>query len=166
MRSTILVAAIAGLALAPEVRGAPAVEINFVQPDRYTDASPDGFKSQRDASLAQLKEYFRGLGAEFLGDEDRLTIWILDVDLAGHLEPFRGNSQQVRIRRDGGVPSIHLRYTLTRASVDSSAEERIADLSYLKDARRCQNGEALCYEKHMLSEWFARRFGGTAPSAR
>ncbi|HEU0203597.1 MAG TPA: DUF3016 domain-containing protein [Burkholderiaceae bacterium] len=149
---------LATLSLANSIAAAPAVEIDFVEPGRYADASPDGQRAQRDATLQQLREHMQGLGVKYLKEGDRLKIQVLDVDLAGDLEFGRANSQPVRVLRDGGIPRIDVRYTLTRDGAISQGEDRITDLSYMKDPRRCHEREPLCYEEHMLEVWFARRW--------
>lgn len=161
MKSLLVLAALVALCLAGPATAAPIVEVAFIDPDRYTDASPHGYvinQRERDATLTSLREHLQSRAAQFLKDGDRLRIEVLDVDLAGELELWRARDPNVRILRDSTVPRVRLRYTLSRAGLESSGEERLVDLNYLRESSNCRTGEPLCREKRMLDEWFFRRF--------
>lgn len=161
MKAIGIHAAVAALLLAAQADAAPTVEVVFVDPPRYTDAKLGGdVAGELEATLGELRAHLEARGAKFLNDGDRLAIEVLDLDLAGSAELWRARARDVRVLRDVTVPRIHLRYKLTRGGVESTGEERISDLGYLRDPTRCRSGERLCYEKHMLDEWFARRVVG------
>ncbi len=162
MRLLLLLYAAATLSLAVPVSAQPIAEVTFLNPDRYTDASPTRFvanERERDATLAVLREHLQSLGARHLKDGDRLRIEVLDVDLAGVVQLSPSGQRDLRVKREAGAPEIDLRYVLVRAGVESSGVERVVDLGYLSNFNRCR-GRDLCYEKIMLEQWFARRFGG------
>lgn len=138
----------------------PVVDVVFVNPERYTDASPSRYladERERDATLAALREHLRSLGAKYLKDGDRLHIEVLDVDLAGIVELSRSGQRDVRVMREAGVPRIDVRYVFETEGVESSGHERITDPAYLDTATRCRATGPLCYEKLMLDAWFVRR---------
>ena len=146
-----------GVALA-----APVVEVDFVSPDRYSDASPYSRpvdERERDAVLEQLRRHMQLEGAKFLsGDNDRLKIEVLDVDLAGEVQLTR-DGREHRILAERMPPRINLRYTLVRGGVECSREERVTELGYLFDPNQCRFDGALCREKVMLDKWFKRTLG-------
>lgn len=163
MKSLSVLAAVALLSFAAPALASPRVEVVFVDRDQFTDASPRSVlinERERDAALDLLRRHLQALGARYLGDTERLKVEILDVDLAGEFEPWRSHARDVRVLRHATVPRIHLRYTLTRAGVASSGEERLLGLTYLAQASRCRTGEPLCYERLLLDRWFASRVVG------
>lgn len=164
MRWRSILAAVAALSLVTfRASAQPLVEVVFVNPERYSDASPSRYlmdTRERDAALAELREHLRSLGAKYLKDGDRLRIEILDVDLAGVLDVSPSGQRDVRVLREAGVPRIDVRFTLSRGGVDTFGQERVTDPAYLDSATRCRAVGPLCYEKLMLDDWFMRRFAG------
>jgi hypothetical protein len=169
MRSAVFVVALTASLIVPHAAAAPLVEVRFVSPDRYSDASPYSRtidKPARDAVLAELRQHLQSLGAKFLGANDRLTIDVLDVDLAGEIELSR-DGQEKRALDERTLPRIQLRYTLDRDATTVTREERVTELGYLFDPNRCRFDGALCREKIMLTVWFERTFAGaSAPGSR
>lgn len=84
------------------------VQVRFINPERYTDASSFGATS-RDATIAEFRAYLEKLGQRFIRPGQNLTIDVLNIDLAGHYEPWRRNFSDVRIMRDITPPSVKLR---------------------------------------------------------
>lgn len=167
MKSFSTFCAVALLGLVTPTAAQPILEVVFLNPERYRDIAPTGYLAngrERDAALSLLREYLQHLGKKYLREGDRLRIEILDVDLAGSLELAPSGQRDVRRMTQTGFPVIDLRYVLTRAGVEASGEERLADLGYLRHFSRCRSG-GLCYEQIMLAQWFAQRFGDPAPRA-
>lgn len=162
MRCFWILAAAAALSLGTAPASAqPVVEVVFVNPERYADAAPSRYvvdERERNAALAELREHLRSLGAKYLKDGDRLRIDVLDVDLAGIQELSRSGQRDVRVMREAGAPRIDVRYTLNRAGVESSGQERVTDPAYLNNVTRCRAMGPLCYERLMLDDWFMLRF--------
>lgn len=138
---------------------AGTVNVSFVQPERFTDADRGW---QRDRNLESLSKHLQALGRRELADGETLDIQVLDVDLAGDIDPFAVSGRDLRVLKGGADwPRITLRYALSRNGQPvSSAEERLADLNYLQDNIRPLNAsqQPLSHEKHMLDDWFAARF--------
>ncbi|HEU0305479.1 MAG TPA: DUF3016 domain-containing protein [Lysobacter sp.] len=151
-----LVSAI-GFGLSASVLAAPAVEVKFIDPARYADATPSGsyIAREREQILTELRSHLQTAGARYLGSDDRLAIEVLDVDLAGALVAWRARDRDVRVLRETAIPRVRLHYSLIRGGVESHGEEDITDPSFLQSSR-CSGGLPLCYEKQMLDRWFAR----------
>jgi hypothetical protein len=163
MKAIAIFAVLSALLLAEPVPAAPVVDVEFVEPARFTDAAPGGSlapQSERDETLADLRTHLQALGTKLLKDGDRLLLQVLDVDLAGSFELARSKGRDVRVLRDVAVPRIRLRYELTRGDAQLTGEEHIADLNYLHGPTTCRSEAGLCYEKRMLDEWFARWVSG------
>lgn len=136
------------------------VDVKYLKADQYTDA---GRGSDLEQVESALTEHLRKLGATSLPANQNLSIEVLDIDLAGDIRPWRRVWPDVRVMRGNtDWPRISLRYTLREGDkVLSTAEEPVADMAYLFGGRSwgLHQGENLYYEKRMLSEWFAKRFG-------
>lgn len=138
------------------------VTVTFTQPEKYADMP---FNSRdRENVMADLHRHFDTLGATLPAGQD-LKVEILDIDLAGRIEPSRHFSQDLRILRGSADwPIITLRYSLeTQGTVLKSGEDRIADMAYLQGYNHYNAGESLRYEKEMLDRWFKKTLA--APKA-
>jgi hypothetical protein len=150
-RSVLLVTG-ASLALAAISAGA-AVTVTFTKPDGYADMP---FTARdKEHVMKDLKTHFDKLGAQLPQDQD-LKIEILDIDLAGRIEPRIRNGEDIRVLRGAADwPMIQLRYSIeSGGKVVRSGEARVSDMSYLNHLNRYSSGEPLRYEKSMLDDWF------------
>ncbi|QUS42388.1 DUF3016 domain-containing protein [Tardiphaga alba] len=134
------------------------VIVRFIDPDRFTDAGTNGFRSADPGTLAEIKAYLQRLGGRFLAPGQNLTIDILDIDLAGAYEPWRGGGLgDVRITRDITPPRFKLRYVLTeKGRRTRSGEETLSDMNYQMNGRF--GSDRFVYEKALLDDWFRRMF--------
>jgi len=151
---TAVALALALLTAALPPAAAGTVEVNWLQPERYSDAGrTDG---ERERTMKSLGDAFAQLG-RLLPDGQTLKLEVLDVDLAGEIEPHP--RQDMRIVRGGADwPRMTLRYTLQEGSRTlKSGEARLADMNYLFDTLpvRLRDGE-LPYEKRMIQHWFGQ----------
>jgi Protein of unknown function (DUF3016) len=133
-------------------------EVSFPNEARYTDAGAYG--TERAANLAQLAAHLKRLAQRDLPEGQKLTVEILDVDLAGEARPWRRMPSEVRVLRGrADWPRIELRYTLSGEPGNTrSATESIADLNYLQRIGSYGSSEPLVYEKRMIDDWFRARF--------
>ncbi|MBL0123893.1 MAG: DUF3016 domain-containing protein [Betaproteobacteria bacterium] len=132
-----------------------SVTVTFIQPDKYADMP---FNSRdKENVMADLQKHFDTLGATLPAGQD-LKVDVLDIDLAGRIEPSTRLTQDLRILRGSADwPIITLRYSLeSQGKVLKSGEERIADMSYLQGYNRYSSGESLRYEKQMIDRWFKK----------
>jgi hypothetical protein len=152
---------IAGLAIALSAPAAAAVNVSFVEPERYSDA---GFRrshdpAERERVFGDIRQHLERLGERYLKPSQTLKIEVLDIDLAGRFEPWRPFAYDVRFKRSITWPRMTLRYALEEGGrVAASAEESIADLDYLAHADLRTSSDPLRYEKAMLDDWFRARF--------
>ena len=140
---------------------AGTVAVNFVQPERYTDA---GHGTDAEATRKILDQHLQALGLAGLPVVQRLKIDILDIDLAGETWPMLSLSNDVRVLKGrADWPRIHLRYTLSDgAQTLAAGDESISDMAYLMRSRATDRSEALPYERRLLSDWFRSHFGPAA----
>lgn len=146
--------------LAAAAAQAATVEVRFIDPGSYADAGRD--MRSREEVQAALTRHLQTLGTQLPGHQ-QLLIDVLDVDLAGELEPFHRTWPELRVMRGRtDWPRITLRYTLREGGqVIVSAQERVSDMDYLMPSRLSSRdgGDAYAYEKAMLARWFQARFG-------
>ena len=145
---------------------AGTVQVAYVQPEQFTDAGayPGGVED----TLGQLTRYFATLASRHLPDGQALRIEVLDIDLAGTLQPWLRGGQEVRLLRDrADWPRIKLRYTLeATGQAPRTSEQQISDTAYMRHFDRLYGSESLVYEKRMLGRWFSAEFGAASDKDR
>jgi hypothetical protein len=134
-----------------------------VEPEHYRDLKRHDSTyndRQREHILNRLRAHLERLGAKHLSDNQSVAIEVLDIDLAGRYEPFLFGTNDGRLADRVTWPSMTMRYTFIEDGREViSAEERVADLSYLDQPTSLRySTDALRYEKRMLDEWFVKRF--------
>ena len=147
-----LVATAAVLALEAGSAGA-AVTVTFPKSEGYMDMPFSA--SDKDRVLKELQSHFDKLGAKLPPGQD-LTVEVLDIDLAGRIEPQFRFGNDVRILKGrADWPVIQLRYRIeSQGKVLRSGDARVDDKSYLDRFNRYSANESLRYEKRMLDDWF------------
>lgn len=133
---------------------AAAVTVNFVDPEHYTDIGRYG-GIDRKRNLDAIQKIFADLAARYLAADSVLSIDVLDVDLAGRLEPWHNKGDDVRYMRDITWPRMTLRYTRDGGT---ASEETLADPGYLDFPNPHFSNEPLSYEKAMIERWFRKTF--------
>ena len=164
MKKSFSLFALSLLLLARFAWAAPNLTVVFVDPENYSDASySSSFANATDRAEVQreIEQHLQLLAHRSLAPGDSLKIEVLDIDLAGRVEPLRSRiGSDVRVIRDISWRRMTLRYTLTHGNQTTpSREERISDLNYLSSFNRYPSGDRLRYEKAMLDRWFKERFG-------
>lgn len=137
---------------------AGTAEVDWTQPGHYRDAGRSIVDRER--TLQSLADHFDRLALR-LPQGQTLKIEVLDVDLAGELQPW--GWQELRVLRGrADWPQLTLRYALRQgADTLQAGEVRLADMNYLQMPRGPALGAGdLAYEKRMLSRWFDDTFGG------
>lgn len=160
------------LSMVSVVGQAAQVEVNWQTPEKYTDIRPanqsrSGFHKQ---VFAQLEKHLNKL-AEALPDDQKLSITVTNVDLAGQVWPasFVGLSRaggDIRVIKNIDIPRLHFSYTLTAAdgTVLQGDEVELKDMSFLDRDLGIRKSDAFRYEKRMLSEWFDDAIGQSLAS--
>lgn len=158
----ILKTLVAGSLLLASVAASAAVTVNFVKPDDYPDMpfSP----GDRDAILKELGDHFAKLGKNLPNGTD-VRIDVLDLDLAGRLEPSRRGDRDLRILRGGADwPRMSVHYSIeSGGKVVNSGDAQLQDMNYQFNARRSNDSDPLRYEKHMIDEWFYKTIAPRKP---
>ncbi len=169
-KSLVILAMPAIAALAMPTAAEAAAAISFINPDKFADASPRGFRSSRDrdAALNRLRQHLERLSARYLQPGQTLNIEILNLDLAGSVAAWPIGSSDSRLLSAGDPPSIEVRYTLSDGGVVVLGDrETIRDPSYLKRTSAAHNSpDPLAYEKVMLTNWFRARFAAFGIAGR
>ena len=151
--SAVLIASGAALVLGAG-HAVAAVTVTFTQPENYVDMP---FASwEKDTVMKDLQGHFNKLGAKLPQGQD-LKVEVLDIDLAGQIEPRSRGTHDLRILRGrADWPTIQLRYSIeSQGKVVKSGEARVNDMNYLQNhINRYSANESLRYEKRMLDDWF------------
>jgi len=144
------------------VLAAGSVQVSYVQPEKFADIGMS--PRDRDDTLQQLTKHFESLASRHLADGQKLNVEVLDVDLAGTIQPSARVGDGLRVFRDSGDwPRIDLRYTLETAGRPTrSGEQKLSDMNYARNLRGPGAGQPLPAEKRMLEEWFGTQFGPAA----
>jgi hypothetical protein len=133
------------------------VKVNFVNPEKFTDASFPGGRD-RERTLGQIEKVFQNLGEQHLPAGQTLTIDVLDVDLAGWFQPWSFQNYEVRFVRDFTWPRMKLRYSLEGAGQEPlRGEETISDRGFLMVPNPVSTNLSLRHEKPMMERWFVSR---------
>lgn len=140
------------------------ISVNFINPENFTDVALSGANTDntRQYLMAKLRDYLVSLGSEKLPGGSRLTVDILDIDMAGRFEPWQ-TPQLINTRfiRDIYPPRIKLHYVLadTQGNTLADADDTLSNLTYLQNADPgFINNDPLRYEKTLLRRWFEQRF--------
>lgn len=157
-RTLFSIAAISSILASPPVLSASraTVEVQYVQPDRFTDFNIYGRGAQWSASYfaTQISDDLRpSLQRKVPGG--KLTLRFTDIDLAGHY-PSRGGSN-VRVVRGAIRPArMSFAFVLEDSSgrTVASGSTRITDTSSPSSlAHHPKRSQALYYENRMLERW-------------
>lgn len=169
MRVLTTVAAAAALVFGAGAAWAGTAEVNFLEPDGYSDAGGRGGMRDlptREAVLREIRAHLLDLAQRNLAPNQSLKVDVIDVDIAGRREVLRAGAQDVRVYDDISPPRIKLRFALSEdGRVVASGEERLSDPSYLNTLSRPSSGDPLRYERPMLTKWFVARFVRRDPAA-
>jgi hypothetical protein len=157
MRKSTMALVCAGLWLASAAPAWSKVTVTFTKPESYSDMPWSGVDRER--VLKELQDYLVQLGAKLPADRD-LKLDIIDIDLAGRVDPGRHRVNDVRIMRGrADWPRMDVRYSLeSNGKVIEQGEDQLADMSYLTQYNRHDSGDELRYEKKMIDDWFASKF--------
>jgi hypothetical protein len=157
MRKSTVALICAGLWLASAAPAWAKVTVTFTKPESYSDMPWSAI--DRDRLLQDLQEYLIKLGGKLPADRD-LKLEILDIDLAGRLEPGRHRANDIRIMRGSADwPRMDVRYTLeSNGKVIEQGEDHLSDMGYLMEINRHESGDSLRYEKTMIDDWFKKKF--------
>jgi hypothetical protein len=163
--ATFAASALAGFAADRNSEAASRVEVNFQNPENFTDVKDSftGTDRGRDAYLEMFRDYLQKNASRRLADGQKLSITFTDIDLAGDFEPQRGPSaQDVRIIKSIYVPRLKFDFRLTDASgnVVKEGKASLTDLNFQHSVSPVfASSDELRYEKRMLDDWMSNELG-------
>jgi hypothetical protein len=148
-----------GSSLIAAAFAAPAgtVEVLFVNADHYWDAGNTTWDEP--ANLKEIAIHLRMLSERQLPADQTLKVEVLQVDLAGTVNPFH-RAVPVRVISGGAdFPKLQLRYSLeSGGKLITSGEDWVVDMDYTHGLANRGDSSSLFYEKRMLNVWFKKRF--------
>ncbi len=158
--TALRIALAAALCAAPGAYAATA-EIQFVNPDQFTDAGKTRQWVDSDSVLNGLKEHLVRQAATRLPADQKLYVDITDVNLAGWYDRRQTLTHEVRVVKQDHPPRINLAFRLVAAdgSVIKQGERNLRDPDFLTGPSLGYENDSLRYEKAMLDRWLAREFG-------
>lgn len=161
LRPCIILSASAALATACLTAAAPAaagLQVEFIAPERYTDAHLDHVHGTDQRGLQILEQHLQQWASRCLPSTAELHVRILDIDLAGKKD--WSGIHHPRIMREVTWPGIRLAYRLHRSDGKViEASQRITDMNYLSNSAYLRSDSMpLPYERLMLGNWFEQTF--------
>ena len=164
MRASIAFAALAAALATAYCAVAATAEVEFVNPEKFTDAGKQRQYVDRDANLSNLRAHIVGQAASMLPTGQKLFVSVTDVDLAGEFEPWQLYSREVRIVRERYPPRIDLRFKLVGpdGAVIKEGERSLRDPGFMSGPSFGYGGDNLRYEKVMLDAWLEKDFPKSA----
>ena len=161
--SLILLAAaavlVSGCATLDRPGGGGTVDVQFQDPDRFTDMTrnhPRG--GADDGYLDEVREYLQRTGASRLPAGYTLAVTITDVDMAGEFEPQRGpDFNDVRVVKQIYAPRITLTYRLTGpdGAVRDEGQRTLHDPTFDWRVQPINRNDPLYHEKELLDSFLS-----------
>ncbi|GLK74305.1 DUF3016 domain-containing protein [Ancylobacter dichloromethanicus] len=136
-----------------------ATHVTFRAPETYRDGNLSWGPVEQRLTLEGLERIIQRLAAKRLPAGYEIDVTVLDLDLAGRINPLRSRTGERRVMRQDTWPSMTLRYTLRRSGkVIARGEETLRAMNYLTDPVAVRSTEPLRFETAMLDRWFRTRF--------
>lgn len=161
MRKLALICSMVSLvSLAATTAYAAEVEVNWDQPEKFTDIRPAN--ESRNKYRERVMKHFAGFFADMaqqLPEGYSWKITVTDLDLAGEIDPFAGGAgQELRVVKDIYSPAIKFSHVLQDKYGEQiiNQKEQLRDMSFMNSLRNFHSNEEFNYEKQMLAQWFAR----------
>ncbi len=127
------------------------VEVSFKPVDQLSDV---GRGLDRERNVKALADHFKSLAAR-LPDGQRLTVEVLDIDMAGELRPLRRGDELRVMKGAADWPKLDLKWSLTTGTQTvRSGQDRLADMAYLNHSLRGGETGAVAYEARLIDRWF------------
>ena len=140
---------------------AGTVEVSYDPATAWADAGDT--PGERKEAVESLAAALRALGPRLPGQDAVLRVQLLDVDLAGTLQPVGASGKMMRVVRGGADwPRLRLSYTLSEGGRElRRGEEQLSDMAYLSRPNPAERSDPLQREKRLLTGWFEQRILGT-----
>jgi len=162
MISAIALVLVAGCAAAaPVEESAARISVDFIEPDKFTDARRAELEPTSAGVVGELQKFIITTGARYMPEKMKMNIRITDIDLAGDFELFRGpTADQVRTVRGLYPPHIVLEFEImdSAATVVKSGKRDLTDINYQLRSVYPRE-DHLRYEKDILRDWLRAELG-------
>lgn len=162
---TLFCTGAAALALIAGAAQAAKVDIDWADPEEFTDIEAGTNQNQKrfqQRVVDELGEHFRETAESELPADQTLKLTIQDVNLAGDVEYFftSFDNQGLRVIRDIYFPSIEFSYELRDEDGDviKSGQENISDIGFKYAGSDRLDSAPLNYEKELIESWFEDTF--------
>ena len=134
------------------------VAVTWQSPGHYRDIESSGGIQSRfqkrlfeDLTIDLSKE-----AAKVLKDNQKLTLTVTDVDLAGDVRPSFGTGSDIRVVKDIYPPRFKFSYVVTQdGKTIAEGKESLTDLSFL-DRIQPAFERPFKYETHLLNSWMEK----------
>ena len=142
--------------------GAVTVEVEYENPERYSDMEDNGFYSNRlfERFSENFTEFVKEKAGNYLPEDATLSMTVKDVDLAGEFELWRGpDFNDVRIIKEIYPPRLKFDYKVTGpdGKVVKEGKAQITDLTYLWNITNpIRRYETFYYEEELIEDWLRR----------
>jgi len=159
----------ASLSAAPAEKPTTRVEVNFFEPQRFTDVGDryNDTERNREYILGELRKYLQERAQSYVPEGQTLAVTITDVDLAGEFEPWRGASAtDVRIVKEIYPPRMKLSFRLTNANGDvlKQGERELTNLNFLMTAPPTFMNDPYRHDKALIDNWLRSEFRSESKS--
>lgn len=138
----------------------PDIRITYINAEKFTDVGDSTVpgEASRAGYLEQLRKHLAQQAITRITAGQKLDIFITEVDMAGHFEPWHVRAGNIRIIRDIYPPRINLRFTLTTAegTILREGERQLRNPAFLIHAPPYYRDDPLRYEKVLLDDWLDR----------
>ncbi|WP_133405652.1 DUF3016 domain-containing protein [Parashewanella tropica] len=135
------------------------VTINWKDPSKFTDIKSSGeLQSRFEKRLFdELTKDVNKTASTFLKPEQKLTLKVTNLDLAGDMQPtFGATSDDLRIVKDIYPPRIKFSYKVTvNGNIVSSGTQNLTDLAF-QDRLISNLDRPFAYEKNLINNWLKR----------
>ncbi len=137
------------------------VSVHWNDPATFTELrqSSNRWAASEGNWLQDLAQYMRKRAQQQLAPGEKLDLIIVDIDRAGHYEPWhRAEMQDIRIIRDQYPPrmTVEFRHYDASGAVVAEGERKLTDPAFLLNASPINDTDPLRYEKRMVDAWLRR----------
>lgn len=137
------------------------IRVDYIHPEKFTDVGNSSFPSEaaRASDLEQLRKHLLQRAPHLLPAQQKLSVSITDIDMAGNFESWRIRLGDTRIIRDVYPPRIDLHFKLTddKGMIIREGERKLRNVAFLTTAQQYRN-DPLRYEKALLDDWLEVEF--------
>jgi hypothetical protein len=156
----LVLGSLAVTGLAAQAAAPNRVEVNFAEPEKFTDVRRDFTSAANDpAYLHELASFLERDAVARLAPGTRLSVTFTNIDLAGDFEPWReGRWADVRIVQTLYPARLSFHFAVTDASdaVLRSGERELRDLTLTRLPGLAP--DPLRFEKGLLDDWLSQEF--------